>query len=229
MVGGAIAAYGGRTVVRNSTFEGNTADVGGALEVFTAEVTFTHVTMMDNVAFIHGNAIHRTGGVIKLRNSIDGGVGRAANCTNGLTEARGNISQDGTCALLETRTEPLLGELTGSPAWIPLLDGSPALDAADPEFCLETDQIGTARPQGGGCDIGAIESTTAPACANANLAAAGLYFGPSDHGCQYGCAGGSMPGRPWARYNYAASGHHTPQHAATHYKPDHNPGQWTYD
>ena len=159
--GGAIAAYGGRTVVRNSTFEGNTADVGGALDVFTAEVTFTHVTMMDNVAFIHGNAIHRTAGVIKLRNSIDGGVGRTANCTNGLTEARGNISQDGTCALLETRTEPLLGELTGSPAWIPLLDGSPALDAADPEFCLETDQIGTARPQGGGCDIGAIESTTA--------------------------------------------------------------------
>ena len=29
------------------------------------------------------------------------------------------------------------------------------------EFCLETDQLGTERPQGGDCDIGAIESTTA--------------------------------------------------------------------
>ncbi len=46
---------------------------------------------------------------------------------------------------------------------MPLLDGSPALDAADAEFCLETDQIGTARPQGGGCDAGAYESQTATA------------------------------------------------------------------
>ena len=32
---------------------------------------------------------------------------------------------------------------------------------ADANFCLESDQIGAARPQGDGCDIGAIESTTA--------------------------------------------------------------------
>ena len=55
----------------------------------------------------------------------------------------------------------MVGELTGSPGWFPLLDGSPALDAADPAHCLETDQTGTPRPYGGGCDAGAIESTTA--------------------------------------------------------------------
>jgi hypothetical protein len=51
--------------------------------------------------------------------------------------------------------------LTGSPAYYPLRDRSPAVDYADPEFCLDTDQVGTARPQGGGCDIGAIEAMPA--------------------------------------------------------------------
>ncbi len=55
----------------------------------------------------------------------------------------------------------MVGDLTGSPGYFPLLDGSPALDAADPEHCLPTDQLGAARPLGDVCDIGAIESTTA--------------------------------------------------------------------
>ncbi len=157
--GGAIAAHAGTMSVNNTTFADNQAYGGGAVEVFVAEVTLTHVTMMRNVArHVYGNAIHRTAGVVNLRNSIVGGT---KGCTGRLTEARGNLSQDGSCALLETKAEPMLGELTGSPAWYPLLDGSPALDAADPAFCLETDQIGRPRPQGGGCDIGAIESLTA--------------------------------------------------------------------
>ena len=51
--------------------------------------------------------------------------------------------------------------MTGEPAWHPLGDGSPAIDAADPVYCPEADQRGTARPYGAGCDIGAIETTTA--------------------------------------------------------------------
>ena len=35
------------------------------------------------------------------------------------------------------------------------------MDAADARFCTETDQLGTPRPHGAGCDIGAFESTTA--------------------------------------------------------------------
>lgn len=45
----------------------------------------------------------------------------------------------------------------GSPAYFPLLEDSPAIDAADDEYCPETDSIGTPRPQGAGCDIGAYE------------------------------------------------------------------------
>ena len=55
----------------------------------------------------------------------------------------------------------MLGELVepedSSPAYFPLLAGSRAIDAADDAHCPATDQIGTARPQGAGCDIGAIE------------------------------------------------------------------------
>ena len=75
-----------------------------------------------------------------------------------MSEKRGNISQDGTCSD-QASGDPLLEELAGSPAHYPLKDGSPAVDSADPEYCLGIDQLGTARPQGGGCDIGAIEST----------------------------------------------------------------------
>ena len=71
---------------------------------------------------------------------------------------RGNFSQDGTCA---TRAggDPLLGELVASPPHYPLLDASPAHGAADPAFCLATDQLGNPRPH---CDIGAIESARDP-------------------------------------------------------------------
>jgi hypothetical protein len=41
-----------------------------------------------------------------------------------------------------------------------LVKGSPAIDAAPVDAnCPATDQRGVARPQGGGCDIGAVEYT----------------------------------------------------------------------
>ena len=55
----------------------------------------------------------------------------------------------------------MLGDLVipedGSPVLYPLEEGSPAIDAAHPAYCRKTDQIGTERPQGGACDILAIE------------------------------------------------------------------------
>ena len=95
-----------------------------------------------------------------MRNSIVVGDAAFPACAGGLDENVGNLSPDGSCSV-KPGADPLLDELAGSPAYRPLQDRSPAVDAGDPAFCLETDQIGTARPQGGGCDIGAIESTTA--------------------------------------------------------------------
>ena len=53
---------------------------------------------------------------------------------------------------------PLLEEVNGTPTYLGLQDDSPAIRAADPQFCPSTDQIGTLRPIVGRCDIGAIES-----------------------------------------------------------------------
>ena len=169
--GGVITnASSSTTRIENSTFYNNSAKHGaGVVQVFGGEMTLTHVTMSKNFLT---NPHYPAGGTItkqsyspedskvNLHNSIIDGRGGGQDCFGGLDQIRGNLSTDGSCAF-ERSGAPRLGELTGSPAYLPLLDQSPAVDNADPEFCLESDQIGTARPQGGGCDIGAIESTTA--------------------------------------------------------------------
>ena len=164
--GGAIGAVNNSLDISNSTFsENQTQDGAGALEFRgNAEVTITHATFMNNVSLNRtSDTIEKRGdGKLYLRNSIVASSGSAEDCVGGLDQKIGNLSLDGTCAD-RPNDDPLLGDLTGSPAFYPLLDRSPAVDAADPEFCLETDQIGTARPHGGGCDIGAIESRSASA------------------------------------------------------------------
>ena len=58
--------------------------------------------------------------------------------------------------------DPKISGLTGNPPHHPLQWGSPAIDAADPMYCLLDDQPDTARPQYGNCDIGAYEYPRAP-------------------------------------------------------------------
>ena len=175
-VGGAIGI--GRNVslsVANSTFHKNYAGEGGAIATrrhpldasVNSRTTLTHVTMVDNRARKDGHNIWVDPSDVnfKLRNSlIIGKKGEyrkfGSSCHGPLRENSGNFIEDGSCASMEGG-DPMLGEMTGTPAYFPLLDGSPALDAADARFCTAADQLGTARPQGGGCDIGAIESTTA--------------------------------------------------------------------
>ncbi len=55
------------------------------------------------------------------------------------------------------KEDAMLGNLTGEAAYHPLKNGSPAIDTAEEEYCLEVDQPGTLRPQGGICDVGAYE------------------------------------------------------------------------
>ena len=161
--GGALFGESGSVGVSNSTFTNNRASSsGGVLLVAGADVTMTHVTMIDNWAtHVSGEAIHKEAGTIRLRNSLVVSPAAPDDCSGGLDQAIANLSRDGTCAALPYGEDFLLGGLTGAPARYPLLDFSPAVDAGDAEICLDRDQIGTARPQGGGCDIGAIEATDA--------------------------------------------------------------------
>lgn len=163
--GGAIFNEGDLSV-SNSTFSENKAFVGGGLLLSSDETRYsttalTHVTLARNWAE-EGSAIHvytSAYAIVNLRNSIISGE-TGSDCFGSLADNSGNLIEDGSCDA-EFSGDPMLGDLIepedGSPAYYPLLPGSPAIDAANSDFCPDTDQIGTARPQGEGCDIGAIE------------------------------------------------------------------------
>ena len=156
---------GDKVTVSNSSFSGNVAErLGGAVAAYFPQTTLTHVTMLNNEAEEGGGvwaAEGRHTSNLRLRNSvIAGGIG--GDCVGPLTQNIGNLIEDGSCSP-RFGGDPLFGEETGFPAWHPLLAGSPAIDGADARFCPAKDQAGAPRPQGGGCDIGAIESSLAKA------------------------------------------------------------------
>ena len=161
--GGAIHSRDGRVSIANSTLHANTAASGGGIYNGGAQTTLTHLTLMNNVAHeIYGAGLFKEAGLVYLRNSVIAGSGFGDDCYGRLDQNRGNFSEDGTCTTSDGG-DPALDDLRGSPGYHAIKDVSPLVDAADAEFCSDTDQIGTARPQGGGCDIGAFESTTARA------------------------------------------------------------------
>ena len=178
VVGGAIDNDGTLTI-SNSSFSGNSARYGGGLfvsdnanfQLSQNRSKLTQVTLVDNSADsgggIYGAA--RTLGyfnyvesTVNLYNSI---VARnsGGDCVGELTANFNNLIQDGSCSPALSG-DPLLGALVepedGSTAHYPLMAYSPAVGAANERYCPATDQVGTARPQGSACNIGAIEYTT---------------------------------------------------------------------
>ena len=133
--GGAID-NGGELRIGSSTFSGNSADKGGA--IFNGE-----------------------DGKLRMTNSIIAGRGGACYSEGRLRHNISNFIQDGSCSPAfsgDPKLDMLIVLEAGLPVYyFPLLAGSRAIDAADDDYCPETDQIGTKRPQGTGCDIGAIE------------------------------------------------------------------------
>ena len=164
-VGGALYSRG-LLSIRNSSFIGNSATEGGGLvlpgsEVYASESALTHLTILGNSAEI-GGGVHvesSSHAPVNVHNSIlADNVG--GDCAGGLSHSQGNFIKDGSCDA-EISGDPMVGDLVqpedGSPPYYPLLPGSPAIDVAMSDHCPDSDQIGTARPQGVGCDIGAIE------------------------------------------------------------------------
>ena len=165
--GGAIKGwFQGSTSITNSTFYENRARFGGAIH-HNDSLTLTNSTFVSNVSAF-GSAIRSSGGFLWLRSSIFSGNGRGGACYHSkpdrITSGFDNYVDDGSCGETYTSDDgPInLGALTGSPAYYPLLAGSLAIDAADNNYCPTTDQAGTARPIGNGCDIGSHESSAEP-------------------------------------------------------------------
>lgn len=165
----------------NVTVSGNTASSAGGIEDGGEGMTLVNVTIANNLATNPGSPDNlRTtfAGVIEVTNTIISNtetapatVGINNNCSGEIVTGGNNLASDDSCGLDPVmddiiNADPLLGPLAdnGGPAEThALLEGSPALSAADDAACPPVDQRGETRPQGDGCDIGAYESDlTAP-------------------------------------------------------------------
>ncbi len=162
--GGGIYSVGGwltgPSAIRNSLITSNRATAkGGGVYVDDGRFEVIHLTIVNNKAIQGGGVYRALDATVVLYNTIiTGSEGRA--CYGRLEENVANLIEDGSC-LPHLSGDPMLGDLVepedGSPPYYPLLEGSPAIDAADSLFCPDNDITGTPRPQGDGCDIGAYE------------------------------------------------------------------------
>jgi CSLREA domain-containing protein len=165
--GGGILVFGGTAILTNTTVTANASDgVGGGLHNIDGTVKVTNVTFRDNAAATDGAGIYSFGsGSLTLVNTIVADGLGSENCGPApFTFAGGfNLSTDGSCDFGPGRdtVEILLGELAANggptPTHLPL-PGSPAVNSGTNTGCSATDQRGEPRPQGGACDVGAVEA-----------------------------------------------------------------------
>ena len=144
----------GTLTIKNSTVAENSGGVvGGVYNVGNLKVI--HSTVSDNTGGFVGGVLFSGGSNMELYNSLLAG-NTNGDCLGGVNASAGNLIVSGSCGSAIT-ADPLLGGLTGSPRHYPLGSGSPAIDSGDSNHCASVDQLGNTRPQGAGCDIGAIE------------------------------------------------------------------------
>jgi CSLREA domain-containing protein len=187
----------GTVTLTNVTFTGNTvanldpvnptSGRGGAIWN-AGSMTLINVTIANNTAAMSGAGIGGNAptiiNTIVANNSPD-------NCSVAITAGSNNLQFPGTtCGATIPSADPMLGPLTTGV--YPLLAGSPAIDTGTNTGCPPTDELGTARPQGAACDIGAFEfvpASTAPMCngqtATIYVNNAGVIVGGPNNGQPY--------------------------------------------
>jgi CSLREA domain-containing protein len=155
--GGGIHNHG--TVnLTNVTITGNSstdAAIGGGGGIWNAgAATMVNDTIADNSAPM-GKGGGIGGAAPTLTNTIVAN-NTGGNCSVAIAAGSNNLQFPGTtCGGMIPTADPLLGPLTGGV--YPLLASSPAIDTGTNTGCPPTDELGTARPQGAACDIGAFE------------------------------------------------------------------------
>lgn len=157
----------------NSTISGNTAELDGGGIGASEDVTLVYATVVGNSS-ADGANVGSEAGLVAFGSVVASAQGGAANCSiPGLTTSNGfNFSDDASCGFTGTGDhqnagDPGLGALAsnGGPTQTRLPQtGSPLMDAIPVASCqgdgasgITSDQRGVARPQGPGCDIGAVE------------------------------------------------------------------------
>lgn len=161
----------GTVTVDNSTITGNSGDVGG-LHAGTGG-TIVESTMADNVGVDAAN-IDAAGDLV-LRSSVISSEGLGVvSCRAApgvfLTSSGHNFDSGSNCGIgaavgdVSPGGDPRLGAIGDGGGPTPTrapLPGSPLIDVvpATAPSCTGSDQRGVARPQGGRCDVGAVEVT----------------------------------------------------------------------
>lgn len=169
--GGGICAFGDMTVT-NSTVTGNASTgVGGGLDTNGA-LTLVYATVTQNTDTV-GAANLGFQALASFASVIAHPLGGGANCETTGTSDGFNFTDDTSCGFPAADThagaDPLLGALAanGGPTLTQLPQpGSPLVDAIPASSCqadgaagITQDQRGVTRPQGPGCDVGAVEVT----------------------------------------------------------------------
>ncbi len=143
------------TISDNGPGVGEVYQSGGSMTIRSSTVAGNHT------------GIIAAGGPLTLTGSVvdhDGSSGAAA-CSAAVTSGGHNVVRDSSCGIAgpgdQAGVDPQLGALgnNGGPTLTRLpADGSPAIDAAGASCGLGVDQRGATRPQGYGCDAGAVET-----------------------------------------------------------------------
>jgi hypothetical protein len=169
--------YNGSNPLNNTTIQGNSASFGGGVDnSMNATLSLDHCTVADNTASVNGTALFTDTNAIEYsHNTVLAGGSTNDACVivgSSIFNDQGyNLSSDDSCSLSVVlydliNTDPLLGALGDNGGLTPtmaLLAGSPAIDMADPNLTLESDQRGYYRPVDGNgdgtsvADIGAFE------------------------------------------------------------------------
>jgi hypothetical protein len=126
-------------------------------------LTITNSTVSGNGATIGGGGLfNASGGTLHYTNTVIANSSPGADCEGGgaIGTNASNLVESGACSAAMSG-DPLLGSLGnygGATRTLAALPGSPVIDAGTSSGCPATDQRGSSRPQGSGCDIGAFES-----------------------------------------------------------------------
>jgi hypothetical protein len=174
--GGGLYNFGGSLTLNNSTVSSNSVGAGG--EGGGILSFLSSGTLILNNSTVTGNIIDygqggglRSSSPVTLRNTLVAGntSPTGSDCSGTFTSAGYNVIGNTAGCTFSAAIGDLLNvnaqlwpNLLGSPGYHPLLPGSPAIDAGNPDGCtdnlgnpLNTDQRGVARV--GRCDIGAYE------------------------------------------------------------------------
>ncbi len=159
--------------ITHSTISNNSAIGAGGILNQNGTATIANSTISGNAALAYGagGGIFSGGGLAaaRMKNTIVAGnkgylgadifgavMSQGHNLIGNSADATGFVDSD------LRNVNPNLGPLTGNPAYFPLTADSPAINAGDNVGCPATDEPGTARPQDGMCDIGAVEYLANP-------------------------------------------------------------------